>query len=157
MSSKAAQATSGRDGKGRFAPGWRGGPGRPAPPPEELLFKAAQQLAAPTLAAIDAIELARRCSPQVMMRLVEIAVDEKTEPGDATAAAKVVLERAHGLPVQTNLNLNAEASMTPERQAQAQNALAKLRQMMLGSPQGDAGRVVDASLSPEPRVALERS
>lgn len=122
-----------RGPNGKWLPGTpqKPGPGRKRITPEETLFKAARMLAPMEEAVVDHVRLARHYSGSVMARLVELAVDERTRPADAIAAATVVLERGFGAPLATsmNLNLNGELQVSPaERRERVQAALQKLRE-----------------------------
>lgn len=109
----------------------KGGPGRKPLQASGHLFAAARSLVEVSKDAINAVELARQCSPHAVARVVDIALhsdDERT----ALEACELLLNRGFGLPTQAiaQMNINANDTASPaERQATLREALEKMRSL----------------------------
>jgi hypothetical protein len=82
----------GRDERGRFRPGWRGGPGRPA---------------GQTISA----ELRRQADPEaIAARLLAMIDDPRTGAREKLGAIAQVIDRLEGRAVSRSINLHATAA-----------------------------------------------
>lgn len=102
-------------------------PGRPPWKPTEKIFSAARDLERAALPqAIDAVALARDCSPIVIARLAQVIVESKDEQR-VIEAAEVILNRGLGLPQQNVALLHADMRLDPEQSERAAAALERLK------------------------------